>query len=572
MAAFHARHNTLWPLGIAFAAAVPYAGTLGHGFALDDRTEIVGNAAIRSLTDLAAIFTSQTMAGSGLSTGLYRPLTTLSFAVDYALVGLNPWWFHLVNLLLHVVVSLLVFGVIRGWFGDRRVAFGAALLFAVLPVHVEAVANVAGRKELLAAAFLLATILVHRRAQAGGGWRLALPPLTYAAALLSKEVGAAALGIVVFEDLLLRRAQAFGPLRKRTVLLYGALTLVLAGYLLARWLVIGALVQHAVPFLDNPAAHAATSARLFTAIAVLGLGLRLLVAPVGLSPDYSFAAIPLATSPLDPRFVAALATLAVLGAGLWLLRRQRGLLVAAILYLLTLLPASNLLVAVGTIFGERLLYLPSVAVCALFGFAWVRASGDRVRIAGVALALVAALGAAATARYAAAWRDDATLVAAALRARPQSAKVRYNYAVVLHDRGDYQAALQQYDAAIAIYADYANAWSNRGAVRIDLGDFAGAYPDLTHAIALNPRDYNSFRNRGLALYRSGAPGRALADLDAALALQPGYVEARLDRALAHEALGNPVAARADALAVLQSNPSDRRQRELAERLLSPQRR
>lgn len=568
--AFLARRNALWPLAIALAAAVPYIHTLGHGFAMDDRSEIVRNVDIRSLANLATIFTSQSMAGSGFSTGLYRPVTALTFALDYTLAGLNPWWFHLVNLLLHVGVCLLVFGVIRGWFEDSRAAFGAAVLFAVLPVHVEAVANVAGRKELLAAAFCLATLLAHRRAQAVGGWWLALPPVAFSAALLSKEIGAAALGVIVFEDLLLRRDRAFGPARQRTWFLYGALTLALAGYLTARWQVVGGFTPPDIVPLDNPAAQGATSIRLFTAIAVLGLGLRLQLAPFDLSPDYSFAAIPLATSPLDPRVVAALATLAALGAALWWLRRERGLLVAAILYLLALLPAANLLFPIGTIFGERLLYLPSVAVCAALGFAWARAWGTDLRIAGAALALVVALDAAATARYAAAWRDEAAIFAAAVRSQPQSAKARFNYAVTLNDRGDLQGALQQYDAALAIYADYQHARCNRGTLRMILGDNVGAYADLTRAIELDPRDVYSLNNRGLLLRIGGTPGRALADLDAALALQPGYGEALFNRALAHQALEHPAAACADALAALRSTPPDWSNRAEAQQMLSRQ--
>lgn len=554
-------------LVIALAAAAPYGLTLGNKFALDDRAEILNHVLVRSLANLGAIFASQGRDGAGAPNGLYRPLTTLSFALDYALAGPNPWWFHLVNVLLHLGVSLLAFAVIRDWLDDDRAAFGSALLFAVLPVHVEAVANVAGRKELLAAAFCLGTIFSYRRAQASGGWRLALPPLTFAAGLLSKEIAVAALGVIVFEDLVLRRNSAFGAARQRTLTLYGALTLTLAGYLAARWAVVGGFAPPAIPVLDNPAAHAATSTRLLTAIAVLGLGLRLQVAPFDLSPDYSLNAIPLATSPFDLRVLAALAILAALGAVLWLLRGQRGLLVAAALYVLALAPAANLFFAIGTVFGERLLYLPSVGFCALLGFAWARAAEARGRTAGAVLALVAVLGAAASARYAAAWHDDASLFAAAVRSRPQSAKVRYNYAVALRDRGDLPGALQQYDAAIDIHPTYEIAWSNRGAVRWELGDRAGAYADLTRAIELDPRDVYALVNRGLLLNLSGAPSRALADLDAALAIQPANGEALLNRALAHRALGNRAAARADALAALQCSPRDWRYRAQAQGLL-----
>ena len=197
---------------VAILAIAAYAGTLGHGFALDDGPEVVDNAHVRSLAGVATVFTTSSWAGAGdASVPMYRPLTTLSYTVNYALGGLDPFGFHLANVLLHAAVCVLV--LLLG----LRVGLGlpaasvAAALFAVMPVHVEAVANVAGRKDLLVAVFSIGAILAHSRAMRRGGFALALAPLLVAGALLSKEAGLVLVGLLAAHDLFFARAEWSDP-------------------------------------------------------------------------------------------------------------------------------------------------------------------------------------------------------------------------------------------------------------------------------------------------------------------------------------------------------------------------
>lgn len=562
------RPGLLLAVAIVLLAIVPYLRTLGHGFVLDDRAEIVENAHVRSLANWRGILLSPLLAGHGLEgVRLYRPLTTLTYAVDQAVSGGSASWFHLLNVLLHAATSLLAWEVLRGWFQDRLAPFLGAALFAVHPVHVEAVANVSGRKELLATLFCLATILAFRRWRWEGEGGLLLAGATFLAGLLSKESAVVTPALLALEAWLLPspgdesrsfRDRVLGP----AALFSG----VLGGYLALRAGVLDGMLPGRPSVLDNPLAHVGPVDRLLTAVVVVARGLRLQVAPFGQSPDYSLAAIPVVTSPASPAFLLAAGALVAVGMAVVALRAERGLVVAAIVYPLALAPAANVLFPIGTIFGERLLYLPSVATCAVLG--WVAARGVRKQGRGavVVLGIVGLAAIARTVTYAATWKSDETLFIAARTVMPSSAKVRYNAGAILAGRGESAEAMREYGAALAIHPHYPEALVNRGNLRLSLGDRRGALEDLSAAIRISPKDARARNSRGLLHRLEGRLPLAIADLDVAIAADSGYGEALLNRGIAQQMAGNLGAAREDFRTALDRTPPDWRHRALAESL------
>src|SRR5438067_10934194 len=142
---------------IAAVVFACYANALRCGLVFDDLNAIVNNPAVRRL-DVAHILTRP--AWFARPVPIYRPVTTLGFALDHAAHGVRPLGYHLVNVLLHAAVSVLVAAVVRHATGDAAIAFVTALLFAAHPVHTEAVTSVVGRAELLAGLFALAAWLV----------------------------------------------------------------------------------------------------------------------------------------------------------------------------------------------------------------------------------------------------------------------------------------------------------------------------------------------------------------------------------------------------------------------------
>ncbi|UCC24975.1 MAG: DUF1736 domain-containing protein [Gemmatimonadales bacterium] len=444
-----------WSLAAALVAAVLYLRTLGYGWVLDDYMEVVLNPFIQSWSNLPRIFGTTVWTGSGMETFLYRPLSQVTFLVNHGVSGLEPWSYHLANVLLHAGVSVLVVRVGVRWGLPVAAAGLGGVLFALHPVHVEVVAAVHGRKDLLATLFVLGMVLNHARARTEGGpWAL-LATALFGGALLSKETGAMGLALVAAADLLspARREILRSPAARG---LYAAYASVAVFYLLVRVRVTGTLGVPDTFVWDNPLVALDFPGRIWSALAVLGMGMGTLVVPATLSPDYSYDAIPVATSPLDSRVLLALAMLGLLAWCAVRFRRSHPWVALAVVwYFATLLPASNLLVAVGTIFGDRLLYLPSVAFClAVSGITYGLYRAARPRVARIAaVALVGLLGAGwglQSARYTGAWRSDIALFEWAVEAVPRSTKAHHKLGEE-YLRADRPAeALLQLDRALAI--------------------------------------------------------------------------------------------------------------------------
>lgn len=523
-------------VAVALAAVLPYLHTLGHGFAYDDGVEVVDNAFIRSVDGVPAILTSPVWAGSGKGSSAYRPFTTLTYALNHAAGGLAPAGYHLVNLLLHAAASALVLALATALGLPLAAATLAGLLFAVHPVHVEAVANVAGRKELLIAVLSAGALLLHGGALRRGGWRLAAAPLAALLAAFSKETGLVLVGLVAARDLLVGREELRAAPR-RAAALYAAYLGAAGAYLAARWAVLESVGMPGTPFLENPIASAPLPERLATAVAVLGKGLQLLVAPVTLSPDYSFAAIPPVTSALDPRLALACAALAgAVALAAWPGPRRPARLAAAAIYALTVFPASNLLVPIGTIFGERLLYVPSVGFA--LGVAAVAApclEGPRRRtaaaIAGLLLGLLAVRGA----WYARAWESSASIFAEGVRVQPGSAQMQLTHGGQLLEQGRMEEAARAFERAAEILEgrpDAAPALVQLGVAYEHLGRTDEAERLYARVLQADPRHPDALWRTGVRRWARGDRPGAVSLWERALAAEPRHAPALADLGVA----------------------------------------
>jgi tetratricopeptide (TPR) repeat protein len=466
---------------VAAVAALVYARALQNGFALDDVFLVENNPAIASAANIPRLFLSPYWDAPGESYGLYRPLAIVSLAVDRAVMGAGPLGFHLTNVLLHAGVAAL------SWFALRRagIHYGTALagagLFAALSVHTEAVANIAGRAELLAALFVLSAWLAHRREN-----RIAAAAF-YFCALLSKESAILAPALFLLDDAMRER-------RRPTELAprYAGFAAALIAMVLLRVVALGPhLSAEGTIALDNPAAAAGAGPRIATALWVQLKYAGLCLYPRHLVSDYSFDAIPVARGLGDLRALAGLSFLsAVTGAAVWGFRHCRPLALASGVWLAFGLPSSNLLFPAGTIMGERLVYLPSLGICLGLGhlIAAGAAGGGRLRrIALVAATLAAVLGysARAIARIPD-WKDNLSLATADVATSPRSAKLQAGAGMFLADAGRAAEAEDHLRRAVEIYPDYAQMHYNLAVLLSRRGARGEAIEHLNRAIALAP--------------------------------------------------------------------------------------
>jgi tetratricopeptide (TPR) repeat protein len=510
----------LWPLLVFLAAALVYLNSLPNGFALDDLPLVRDNQSIASMSELPRILVSPYWPHDGGASGLYRPVTMATFTIDRALAGAEPLWFHALNLLLHALASLLAWqaaclaGLRRGG------ALFAALLFALHPLHTEAVANITGRAELLAAVWVLAAWLCHRKS--GAWWRVAAAAC-YMLALLSKENAVLAPLLFLLDDRL--RGERTPSRIGGALLAYGAAFG--AGMLLRLQALGGLRGAETVAYIDNPAAFGGTAARLATAAWVQVKYAWLFVWPARLSSDYSFDAIPVVQPALDPRlwcgllFVAAVIGLLVIG-----YRRSRPVALGAAIWILFFLPGANLLFPAGTVMAERLSYLPILGGCLLLGALAARV-GKRNSAALIIIAAVI-LGAMAlrTTWRNPVWRDNATLALHDARVMPRSAKLQAGAGIALHARGDRAAAEPFYRGALAIYPDYAQIHYNLGELLLSEERPGEAIGHLVRAATLSP--YNPRPHKSLAplLEKAGRIEDALAAYEAGSSLDPSDLSFR----------------------------------------------
>lgn len=421
---------------VTAVAAVVYLGALWNGFALDDHPIIQLNPLTHSWSGIWRAF-AHSYWPEAAGGEFYRPLPIASYALDGTLTTGATWWFHLVNLLWHIAVSVAVAMLAGHWRGEKG-GLVAGLLFAVHPVHVEAVANVIGRAEVMAALFGLLAVY-SALAWRSVAWSTAFLVL----GMLCKENAAVVPGLVVWGWILgLDR-----PPRPRMAAFVAAWVAAIAACFTARWFVLhgymgrGDLAQFiGADFM---------STRL-TAVAGLADAARLLVFPLHLRIDFSPAERTLVTSPLDPRFLAGLGyTVGLVALLILAWRRGRtmeafGLGWIAIAYL----PVANLLVPIGVLIADRALYFPSVGL-ALAAGAWL----SRLQPARgtIIVSVLVAAGALRTALRVPVWRNDNSVTLSILEDSPGSYLGPQFTASILLRAGKAAPALGYYRDATAIY-------------------------------------------------------------------------------------------------------------------------
>jgi protein O-mannosyl-transferase len=495
---------------LAGACLITYANGLTGAFTYDDKAIVRDNFRIRRADRVTELFTTEYFGGLPGTGSAYRPVLLLSYAVQWWIHGGAVIPFHAVNLALHVLVTLLLAGLLLRLDLPPPTALGAALLFAVHPIHVEAVTSIVGRGETLAAAFVLGSLRAGLDAATRGGrrgLRLALALLFAALADLTKESAAIAPALL----LLLLAWEAEGGLaaRARSALVRGwpyvaGAAAVLWGVLRVRRAVLGGVLRAAttgVFEVENPLAPLPPLGRAANACALFLRALALQFLPLRLSADESAWSIrPLA--PREAAFWAAPILLAALAA--WALVRLRARSPAALGFLfagIAALPTSNLLFPTGTIFAERLSYLPSAGVC-LMAASWI--TGVSRSLAEVPLwrraffaAVALSLGLRTFARNPV-WASDEALFTDMVEVSPASAKAHYDFAYMSLAAGRTPAALEHYVQAIAIYPGYWDAWAGRGRVERTLGRLADSERSYAEALRLVPTYENGFFGVGLA--------------------------------------------------------------------------
>ena len=483
---------------LVFALAVwLYLPSRQYGFVQDDRAIIASNPAAHSVGAALAAFDDPYWPPE-TGAGLYRPVTILSYAVDWTLSGGRPGWMHLMNALWHGLAAVLLTVLLARWLPPLGAA-AAGIVFALHPVHVEAVASLVGRAELLVAVGILGAVVAARRRQ----WAIAL--ICAALAMFSKEHGVI-VGVVILLDKWLQSDDG-QPYPKSFWMALGVVT---AGFL-AAWLAIGWVGEN-----DAAAVFYGRNAWSRLAIA-LPAALRagaLLIWPASLSVDYNPQVIPARTG----FSVAALFGLCVVvlipALVFWCRRRAPAVAFAAGLAALSYVPTANIFFASGVPLAERNLYLAVALPAALVGWAVTWLAVQRgARVAALAVAIIALMAAWRSLARLPAWRDNRAQLVTLLADHPESYRAHASAAAVFAGLRDTAAARREYRIADSLYSGDPFLDGAHAIYLIGIGDTAAAVPLVDRRRAARAGERMSLRAQFVLelARRNGLRARAIAD-------------------------------------------------------------
>ncbi len=552
-------------IGLCFLV---YANALPNGFVYDDWDLIVNNPWSREGPLLEAFrfgYWETTRGGSSY----YRPVVTLSYRLGYRLWRENPFGYHLENIFLHALASLLTLSLATRWLASSEAGLAAAALFAVHPVHTQSVAWIAGRTDLLAAVLFLVALWLQQAAVdrlhgspsgggRGAGWAALLASLpALALALLSKEMAITYVPALCLHALLLAHRHRGGRGRsdgrmgfapeatppRGWLLPLGLSVVVTGGYLGARLLLLGSLTG----YLDDPhswwVASDGTASRLMAVPLILAFYLRRVLYPWWLGFESGITPVRDAT---DAGLWASLVGLAVL---VFLVHRFRhrdpALPFGVAWFLLTLLPVANILPLFESAM-EHFAYLPSVGlVVASVAFGRALLKGRAARI--TACCFVAGLLGARTVARNPDWKSEETFWRVTTRDTP-SARAFNNLGLHLHEAGRLEEAAETLARVRALEPNLPSSHSNLGVALAAQGRRAEALSLFEQALQMNPLHAESLFNLAMLLETNEAgerygPGfhaqRAIEAYGDLLEAHPDHAEGWTNLGVLHERLNQP---------------------------------
>ena len=480
---------------VFLAAFLAYSNAIMPSFHWEDEYLVKENVHIRKLSNLPVFFKPGYInvyeSGAGQR---YRPLRTVTLALDYALWGEDARGYHLTNVLLHAGASVLLLLFCLTLTGDGLLALAAALLFALHPAHSESVVWIKNRTDLLCAVFYFGSLAAFAGALRGGrAWLYAASALLFVPALLAKEM-ALTLPLALTVLLALLNLEAGRDWKEGWTRLIPAYAL-LAVYLFFRE---GGMGGGA--FTGSALQKAALMAN------AAGEYLKILAWPVSLSLDRPLPAMPAAAV----NMAAALCFAALLP--VLLLRRERGGAFWLLLFWILYVPVSNVVFIEGRPLAEQRLYLPSAAFCALLGWALssvVRAGGGRARSALAAAALLALFWGGRTMLRNSDWRSE-TLIWEKTLAFAPSARAYNNLAVAQLREKRCSEAAESAGRSLGLDPSYVDAHNTLGAVYHELGLYDKSIASFENAVRYSGGGaYKSLMNLATLYSLKGDDAKAL---------------------------------------------------------------
>ncbi len=546
-------------------------------FVADDEHTIVQQNLIKSLAFIPNLFTTSLWNTSfSQQLGLYRPLTALTYAFNYALGDLNPFGYHLFNLILHSLNSAIIYWLTYRYTKLHLLALFTSILFTIHPVHTEAISNISGRPELLTAFFFLLAWSFYCLSKENSRYYF-LSLFCYFCSMLAKESGITLLGVLFLSDLCENFSNFSSQIKQLYTKYFGYLVVILI-YLSARVAVLKDIGVGKTWLFWRDIAF---SSRIYTTSTAFIKYFQLLIWPVDLVGDYDFSQIPQITTLNATAIVASSIIIAIFLIGCFSLKRNKLIAFAILFFFITISVVSNIIVPIGVFIAERLLYLPSISVCLLAALAlhWLYNKNAALKYFSLALLLaIISVSAIKIHNRNIDWLSNANYINSIVRVAPNNMKGLCAKASMDLGEKNFLAAEQKAKQAIELFPKKATPKGLLAHIYYLQGRYDEALPLLKTAISLFPsndptqaylyvdlaRIYNSRKEHKLAIdafsqainlsvipdaylhqelavvyFQSGNLLEAQNQLEKALTIKPQFAEAQYNLGIVLSSLNKP---------------------------------
>lgn len=562
----HKAHVSLLALAITVVTFLVYLPALQNNFInWDDDLYVYNNPNIKLLNLYFLKWVS-----TAIVIGNWHPLTMLSYALDYQLWGLDPWGYHLINNIFHALNTTLAFilavRLIRisvednGAISKYAVIAGTvtAILFGINPIHVESVAWVSERKDVLCAFFYLLSLLAYLRYAnkviADNKFFYFLSILSFMLALLSKPMAVSLpLVLIILDYYPLRRFDPCKRGKQMKDIVIEKIPFFLFS-LISSVITVWASHSGKVLWTMKPvstATHIATSA--FAYISYL---IKMLL-PFNLAPLY--------LHPVEMNFfrdgylISIITFLLITTMVVKLIKRNKLFLTVWLYYIITLIPVIGIVQAGEQITADRYTYLPSLGPFLLAGLGiahlYKTLQTSKKILLLLLLLVMTGIMSYKTIKQIDVWHDSVNLWTHEIKFFPDKVYVVYSgRGSAYAELGKADMAMKDFNMAIKISPTTANAYFNRGTLLLKQGDYSQAINDFSKSIELDTKYIDAYINRGISKRKLGHVNQAIYDYNIAIQLNPGDASLYVNRGNAHFSLSNYEASLLDYKKALKLNP------------------
>jgi len=532
---------------LVFVCIVVYLNSLPNGFVFDDYAVIIENKYLKLPGINFASFLNHSYFNIAGGEASYRPLATLSYYLIYAIAGLNPFFYHLLSVILHIVNVVLVYLLFNLILKHRFTALIAGLLFACHPALTEAVDCISYNEDLLAAVFFLLAFLYYLKSSTNGlisniiSYGLSL--FFFLLGLLSKEMAITLPAIILLYDVSLKNGvdkksfslQLILKNIKVRGLFYGGYLAVSLLYLSIRFFVLYHPQESIKPFYGN------LFERIIFLPAHIFSFIKLAFFPVNLTADYVFS-YPhhffAASNLIGFLFVAGLAVGSV-----FIFKYSRGIFFGIWWFFITLFPVYNI-IPIYNPFAERFLYIPLIGYCLLVAMAFNTLMNKRLSetvpvkvLSSVAIIALLSFYAMITIARNLDWKDSLTLWSKTVITSPDSSIAHGSLGRAYQDLGRLEEAIREYKKAIEIFPNNYKAYYNLGVLYDGQGALKEAVANYKRTIAINPAFIDAQFNLGNIYHNQGLLEEAIQQYRKVTELDPADFEARNNLGVAYARQG-----------------------------------